>query len=133
MLELVNEARSEGRYCGDDFFEPAGAVTWNCKLADAAMVHNEDMVKNNFFAHEGSNGLKAGSRIDGVGYKWRSYGENLAAGFIEPKDAMQALLDSPGHCVNIMGRQFAEFGAASMFYTDAEYHHYWTQIYGTEL
>ena len=133
MLELVNKARAEGQKCGAEQYPPVGALTWNCKLAEAAKNHNEDMVKFNFFAHEGSDGLKAGSRIDAVGYNWRAYGENLAGGMIEPAEAMSELLASPGHCKNIMGAQFAEFGTSSIFYTNAEYAHYWTQIYGTEL
>ncbi len=133
MLELVNKARAEGQYCGKEYYPPVGALTWNCTLVKAGEIHNADMVKNNFFAHEGSDGLKAGARLDRVGYKWATYGENLAAGFIEPKDAMVALLDSPGHCRNIMGAKYQEFGAASIFYTEAEYSHYWSQLYGTKL
>ena len=133
MLDLVNEARSEGRYCGEDFYPAVPPLTWNCTLVEAAEIHNADMAENNFFAHEGSDGLKAGSRLDRVGYNWSSYGENLAAGFIEPKEAMEALLASPGHCRNIMGGKYEEFGAASIFYTEAEYKHYWTQVYGTQF
>lgn len=133
MLDLVNKARAEGRYCGEDYFPAVNALTWNCKLVEAGAIHNADMVKNNFFAHEGSDGLKAGSRLDSVGYNWATYGENLAAGFIEPKQAMEALLDSPGHCRNIMGAKYREFGAASVFYTEAEYSHYWAQLFGTEF
>ena len=133
MLDLVNEARSEGRYCGEDFYPAVAPLIWNCTLVEAAEIHNVDMSTNNFFAHEGSDGLKAGSRLDRVGYNWSSYGENLAAGFVEPKDAMEALLASPGHCRNIMGGKYEEFGAASVFYTDADYKHYWTQVYGAQL
>ncbi len=133
MLELVNKARAEGQYCGEAYFPPVPALTWNCTLVKAGEIHNADMVKNNFFAHEGSDGLKAGARLDRVGYNWGTYGENLAAGFIEPKDAMKALLASPGHCRNIMGAKYKEFGAAAIFYTEAEYSHYWSQLYGTKL
>ncbi len=133
MLELVNAARAEGRYCGDKYYPPVAPLTWNCTLVKAGEIHNADMVSNNFFAHEGSDGLKAGSRLDRVGYNWSTYGENLAAGFIEPKEAMEALLDSPGHCRNIMGEKYEEFGAASTFFTEAEYHHYWTQLFGTQF
>ncbi len=133
MLELVNKARAEGRYCGEEYYEAVAPVTWNCTLVKAAEIHNADMSTNNFFAHEGSDGLKAGARLDRVGYNWSTYGENLAAGFIEPKEAMEALLASPGHCRNIMGKKYEEFGAASVFYTKAEYSHYWTQVYGTQF
>ena len=133
MLALVNKARAEGQYCGEEYYQPVAPLTWNCTLVKAAEIHNADMVANNFFAHEGSDGLKAGSRLDRVGYDWGTYGENLAAGFIEPADAMEALLESPGHCRNIMGSKYKEFGAASVFYTDAEYSHYWGQVYGTQF
>lgn len=115
VLDAVNEARATARYCGTDFYAAAPPLTWNCQLEAAALVHSEDMVTNNFFAHEGSDGLRAGDRIESVGYHWRAYGENLAGGHGTIEAAMVDLLESPGHCANIMNRYVEEFGSAVIF------------------
>lgn len=131
MMKLVNEARAVARSCGDEDFEAAGPLTWNCKLEQAALNHTVDMTTHNFFSHEGSDGLHADSRIDAVGYNWRVYGENLAAGYTFEEDAMEGLLNSPGHCKNIMNSKVTEFGSARIFKKDLDYISYWTHVYAT--
>lgn len=134
MMDVINAARLEERYCGDDFFIAVAPLTWNCKLENAAALHNDDMVQNNFFAHQGSNGLYAGDRVDAVGYNWRVYGENLAVGFTGEARATKALLASPGHCVNIMNGKVNEFGSVRILGVKGnEYGSYWTHVFGKEM
>lgn len=134
MMDVINAARLEGRYCGDDYYAAIAPMTWSCKLEDAAAVHNDDMVQNNFFAHQGSNGLYAGDRVDSVGYNWRVYGENLAVGFTTEERATKALLASPGHCVNIMNGKVNEFGSVRIIGVEGnEYGSYWTHVFGKEM
>jgi hypothetical protein len=40
-------------------------------LTQAALVHSDDMVANNFFSHTGSDGSSAGQRATAAGYAWR--------------------------------------------------------------
>lgn len=131
MMTLVNEARTVARSCGDEDFESAGPLTWDCKLEQAAFNHTVDMTTHNYFAHAGSDGLHADSRIDAVGYNWRVYGENLAAGYTFEEDAIEGLLESPGHCKNIMNSKVTEFGSARIFAKDLDYISYWTHVYAT--
>ncbi len=131
MLDEINKARAQARACGDEEFAAAPPVSWNCKLEQAAWAHTQDMVDNNFFSHTGSDGLHAGDRIDAAGYNWKVYGENLAAGFLTEKETIEGLLNSPGHCKNIMNPKFSEFGSARIFVDGNDFVSYWTHEFGT--
>ncbi len=133
MLDEINKARAQARSCGDEEFAAAPPVTWNCKLEQAAWAHTEDMVNNNFFSHTGSDGLHAGDRIDATGYRWKVYGENLAAGFLTEKETIDGLLNSAGHCKNIMNPKFSEFGSARMFVDGNDFVSYWTHEFGASF
>ena len=133
MLAEINLARAQARLCGDESFASAPAVTWGCQLEQAAWIHTGDMVEHNFFSHTGSDGLNAGNRVDATGYNWKVYGENLAAGFITEKKTVEGLLESPGHCKNMMNPKFKEVGTARIFTEDKDYISYWTHVFGTSF
>jgi uncharacterized protein YkwD len=132
MLGLVNNARRQGKLCGDEgYFPPTEALNWSDLLAQAALRHSTDMATHDFFSHTGSDGSLVSHRVSDTGYRWRTVGENIAAGYTTPAAAMQALLDSPRHCANIMNPSFEEFGAARADNPDSYYGVYWTQVFGT--
>ena len=129
MLQLVNDARSESRQCGNTAYAATQALSWNCDLEAAALAHTQDMITNNFFDHTGSDGLNVGDRVTTAGYQWRTVGENIAAGYPTEESVMQGWLDSPGHCANIMNPAFLEFGSAMILTDTADYSSYWTQVF----
>lgn len=123
MLAAVNIARSESRSCGSDSMAAVPALAWNCLLKNAAVGHTRDMVDNNFFSHTSSDGSELRQRIERTGYQWNSIGENIARGQRSIAEVMTAWIDSPGHCRNIMGTSFTEFGSSEISFT-------WTQNFG---
>jgi len=133
MLTLVNQARAKARSCGENDYVAVSPLTWDCQLRDAAIAHTDDMTTHNFFAHSGSDGLRAGDRITATGYNWRYYGENLAAGYVLSKDALAGLLDSPGHCKNIMNPNVTEFGSYMEFVKGLDYQSYWTHVFAKPM
>lgn len=133
LLNLVNQARVQGRTCGDTAFPPAPPLTWEDDLEDAAQRHSNDMAFNNFFSHTGSDGSDVGQRVTAAGYDWRMVGENIAAGQRSIAEVVQAWLDSPGHCANIMNAGFKEIGAAVAVNPSADFQVYWTQVFATPL
>src|SRR6476620_44791 len=68
LLQLVNDARKKGCNCGDTYYAPAPAVTWNDLLEKAAYNHSSDMFQNKYFSHTGSDGSGSGERINQAGY-----------------------------------------------------------------
>lgn len=129
MLSAVNMARSQARSCGSDQMPAVASLSWHCELRKAAQAHSDDMARNNFFSHAGSNGSSAGDRVSDTNYSWRSVRENLAAGQQSVEEVMSGLLDSPGHCVNIMAGDVVHFGFGFKENDRAQYRRYWTQVF----
>lgn len=123
LLNLVNAARKKGCQCGDKYYPPAPALTWNTLLEKAALDHSNDMHQKKYFSHTSKNGSTAGVRIEAAGYRWQTYGENIAMGYGSEKAVFDGWLSSPGHCKNIMNNRYKEMGVAKVG-------DYWTQDFG---
>lgn len=122
MLNLVNNARRSGYQCGEKWYAPAKKLKWNDQLEAAAREHSQDMLENNFFSHKGSNGLYLNDRLYTQHYFWKACGENVAYGMLYEDEMMKELLNSAGHCVNIMNPDFTEMGVWVSGL-------YWTQVF----
>jgi len=147
-LNAINEARVEGRSCGEYGYMPAvEPLSWNENLYKASLEHSRDMALSNTFSHTGSGTttditaqvkkLDTGSsmvdRAEYNGYtSWKAIGENIAAGtnMDTAKEAMEAWLKSDGHCHNIMSPNYTEVGLALYHSADSSYKYYWTQDFG---
>lgn len=130
LLERINRVRSEGRQCGDRFFEAAGPLSWSCKLEAAAQAHATAMAERDFFGHTGPDGVKLDERVTQSGYRWSAVGENLAAGQASVDEVVTGWLSSPGHCANIMKAAFTNMGAARVVRPGSQYSPLWTQVFG---
>lgn len=132
ILIASNEARASARNCGTERFPAAPPLTWNPALGDAALAHSRDMATQRYFNHRARDGTQVAERAVRVGYSWRRIGENIAFGQRSPQEAVESWLSSPGHCANLMNRDFTEMGAA---YGVTPARHagiiYWTQVFGT--
>lgn len=134
LLDAHNAARSQGRQCGDTWYNATTELQWDCTLAGIADDHNRDMADNHFFSHTGSDGLSVSDRATNAGYNWRTVGENIAAGYPNVDSVMQGWLDSPGHCANIMRPGYEDLGAALLIPdSSADYSTYWTADFGTKF
>ncbi|MFG6666876.1 CAP domain-containing protein [Halomonas sp. HNIBRBA4712] len=130
MLRLVNEARSQARQCGTEYFPPAQSLSWNCQLEVAAEGHAKDMAEYEYFSHTGLDGSKIQNRAEATGYAWRALGENIAAGQRTSSSVVLAWLESPSHCRNIMLDAFTEMGMAKADNSESRYNTYWAQAFG---
>jgi uncharacterized protein YkwD len=132
VLTLVNAHRAAGASCGSKGSFPAVApLAWNAMLAQASLVHSDDMVAANFFSHTGSNGSNAGQRATAAGYIWQSVGENIAAGQRSVAAVVAGWMASPGHCANIMQASFRDIGVACVNGGAGNaYATYWTMALG---
>ena len=130
VLDLVNQARATPRYCGNRAFNSARPVRWNDSLAEASQVHSEDMARYNYFSHSGRDGSDPAQRVERAGYRYRSIGENIAAGQMKPEDAVAGWIKSPEHCANLMNPAFTEMGVAFAVDPRSEMGVYWTQAFG---
>jgi len=125
VVELVNHARAKGAQCGNKYFKATRPVVWNDALGKASFAHSLDMAERGFLHHTGSDRKNPGDRIAGLGYKWSSYGENIAEGYHSPEEVVKGWLRSRDHCENIMNPSFKEAGSAHALGTQGVY---WTLL-----
>jgi uncharacterized protein YkwD len=102
----------------------------NSQLDTAAEGHARDMAERRKMSHRGGDGSSPFDRIDRQGYRYRSAGENVAAGFDDVDSVMDGWMKSPGHRRNILGR-FTEIGVGRAIAKDGA--SYWSVSFGTPL
>jgi uncharacterized protein YkwD len=149
MLQALNMARGVARDCHDGLgvVGPSRALRWNDELYASAYEHSSDLAQSNTFSHLGSGtefditGANSGGeksqffeRIESNGYtNYYTLGENIAGGQENITEAMEAWLESPAHCTNIMNDKFEEVGIAVVVAEDTTFEIYWTQNFGTKI
>jgi uncharacterized protein YkwD len=133
MLDLVNEARAQGRDCGNTFYPAAPSVSWDTRIEDAALGHSLDMAEIGELVHIGSDGSDPGDRLLMEGYEWVTYGENILVGLDQGENVINNWINSPGHCTILMNPAYEDVGvgaAEGLFQGETEI--YWTLDLGTE-
>lgn len=131
VLVLVNQYRAAGAVCGDKAFGPAPALTAMGALQTAARGHSKDMATRNYFDHSTPEGVGPSERMKGAGYLGSYSGENIAAGNQTAESTMAQWMKSPGHCSNIMDKDFKYLGVGTFANPGAKYKFYWTQNFGS--
>lgn len=128
VIELTNNVRAANG------LEP---LTFNSELQATAQLQSVNMAEQDFFSHTGQDGLMAWDRALNEGYDYQTIGENIAAGQLTPEEVVQAWVDSPSHLANILNPRFTEIGVGYEYLQNdsgvINYHHYWTQVFGTEF
>ncbi len=123
-LNAINAARSTPHLCGTTWMPDAPPLTWDSRLATAAVLHSQDQLAHGTLTHTGSNGSDPGERITAQGYAWNGYGENVAFGYTNTAWVMEGWMSSPGHCSNIMNAFFTDVGMGRAG-------NYWTQDFAS--
>lgn len=128
VVDLTNEFRARNGL---------GLLSINYELQQAAQSHSRDLAVSDYFSHTGLDGRQPWDRAFDEGYNYQTIGENIAAGQLTPQQVVQAWIDSPPHLANLMNDSFTEIGVGYEFLAEdtgnINYHHYWTQLFGTEL
>jgi uncharacterized protein YkwD len=130
VLQRLNAARASGYRCGGRAMAPAAPLHWDASLYSAAEVHSRDMARRNYFEHRTPEGVDVKSRASAAHYKFRTLGENIAAGVRTLPEAMQAWMESAGHCENIMAPEFQDVAVACVAQPGSEWGTYWTMVLG---
>lgn len=130
LLDEINRRRAEGATCGAERKPPAPPMRWSDALFRAADLHVRDMAPQHggSISHTGSNGSSVGTRVEAVGYRWSSVGENVAAGRPSPSATLAQWMSSPGHCANIMNPGFVDVAVAGLHLPGTKYNHYWVMV-----
>ncbi|MEV6192952.1 sigma-70 family RNA polymerase sigma factor [Streptomyces sp. NPDC051920] len=121
VVALVNKERAAAG---------CGPLTEDPQLEDAAQAHSDDMAARNFFEHTNPDGVDPGKRITAAGYRWSTYGENIAKGQETPESVMESWMNSPGHRANILNCSFKNIGVGVHKGSGGPW---WTQDFGAKL
>jgi hypothetical protein len=87
-------------------------LTENPKLNQAAYAKAQDMLKNQYWAHESPTGIQPWKWFADADYNYNQAGENLAKGFTTNDGVTAAWLSSPSHRKNVLGAQYQDVGYA---------------------
>lgn len=129
VVERLNRIRAEGGRCGGIEFPPAEPLARSRALDEAARAHAEDMARNSFLAHTGSDGSNPGDRAARAGYDWEVVAENVASGQTSADDIAATWLKSAGHCENLRDAKYSDTGIAYALNPGDGRDIYWVQVY----
>lgn len=82
----------------------------DARLSQAAALHAQDMLAGSRMTHTGRDGSDPGTRISRAGYRWRSYRENVGAGYMDARQAVMGWVTSPEHRANMLADDVTQAG-----------------------
>ena len=131
MLDLVNARRALGAFCAEDWYPAVGPLEMDDFLRLSARLHSHDMGTHNYFEHDNLDGLTPTDRMRAAGFPGDGpTGENISAGYATAAASVEGLMNSPGHCRNIMNGDYRVVGYGFAFVEGSDFGQYWTQNFG---
>ncbi len=106
-----------------------GPLKEDSQLRAAAQGHSDDMAARSFFDHTNPDGKDPGERTTASGYRWSTYGENIARGQQTAQSVMDSWMKSPGHRANILNCSFKDIGVGIHQGAGGPW---WTQNFGAK-
>jgi len=121
IVDLVNQNRQQ---------QGLAPLTVNARLTEAATIQSEQMVTYRKMEHTIAEAPFPGlvDRINHVGYRYSSAGENIAYGYSDADSVMNGWMNSSGHRANILNSAFTEVGVAVAYNSMGVA--YYTQVFG---
>ncbi len=89
-------------------------LSLNSELSQAALMKAKYMFVKNFWAHNAPDGTTPWVFIKNSGYSYVYAGENLARGFTDSSDVVDAWMASPTHRQNMLSPNYQDIGFAIM-------------------
>lgn len=103
LIELTNSKRVENGQ---------NPLVFNEDLSKAASLKAEDMFENDYWAHNSPAGKTPWVFIKSSGYGYVYAGENLARGFTDAEDVVNAWMASESHRQNLLSGNYEDIGFA---------------------
>lgn len=115
VVRLTNSARSQNGYA---------ALVEDGALSEAAAVRAREIARS--FSHTRPSGASFSSALSESGVSYLRAGENIASGQKSASEVVNAWMNSPGHCANILNSSYSRIGSASV---NIDGTHYWVQLF----
>lgn len=101
MISLTNSLRKE---------QGLPLLDVNVVLERSASLKADDMSEKQYFSHVNPEGRGLSYFLGKAGYKYSTAGENLAMGFSDANEVVDAWMKSPKHYSNLVDTDFQQFG-----------------------
>lgn len=85
----------------------------NIRLFSSSGAKAEDMAREQYFSHQSPKGKTLSFFLDQAGYQYRVAGENLAVGYFDAQETVEAWKASPTHRANLLDKDFTEIGVGA--------------------
>ena len=121
VLRLINVQRAANRL---------PPLAEDAALTQAARRHTQDMARNQFFSHTGSDNSTDVARMLQEGYTGSPYGEVIAAGQPTPSVVVDTWINSPVHRPILLAPNVNEFGAGFASNSQWFYKVGWGVVFG---
>lgn len=118
VLSLVNTERQKNGL---------SSLTLSDKLTAVANEKARDMAENNYFSHTSPTYGTPFQMLQQYGIRYKTAGENIAAGQRTPEEVMESWMNSSGHRANILNPSYTEIGIG--YYAGGSYGSEWVQIF----
>lgn len=89
-------------------------VKVDSRITLAAEAHSTEQAQRKLMTHTGTNGSNAGQRLNVLGYAWRTWGENVAAGQGDCASVVSAWMNSAPHRANILNPAMKDMGIGAV-------------------
>ncbi len=119
LIDLTNKERAKERLA---------PLKPNAKLFKAARDHAKNMADQDMMLHD-FDGKGTQERLDAVGYRYLTGGENIAKGLKDFEKLMEGWMASEQHKANIRNQKFVEIGIGIAHTEKGK--PYYTQVFGT--
>lgn len=126
----MNELRQTGAPCAAGN-AAALPLVWEPHLANSAHAQASDLAERDLLSHADAQQRGLAARLRSAGYAAAGAGENLAAGQSSLAETLQAWVDSPAHCANLMRPEFRDVGLACVQRRGSRYERFWVAQLGT--
>jgi uncharacterized protein YkwD len=105
----------------------------SAQLMQAAQIQANQMASLGRLEHElsGAKYPTPPDRLAAVGYRWQTYGENIAMGQPTASAVLDSWMHSSGHRANILNSRYQEIGVG--YARDSAGRPYYVQVFGTQL
>lgn len=103
LVSMTNSARSENGL---------GTLSTNAALTSAAYAKAQDILAQDYFAHNSPDGRTPWDFINASGYTYAYAGENLGIGYSDASELFTAWMNSSTHRENILNANYREIGIA---------------------
>jgi uncharacterized YkwD family protein/spore coat assembly protein SafA len=103
------------------------ALKQNWELCRVARYKSQDMIKNNYFAHQSPVYGSAFTMMTNFGIKYTAAAENIAYGQKSAQAVVNAWMSSEGHRSNILSGSYDRIGVGAAKASNGTL--YWTQLF----